>query len=103
VCKSLRIDGFVRCIRLGLTPLAYLWQRHQTELMAEMIEYGMHSVLIKVASLGLNEKHLLKSLQEMQPLFLSLHDQYGSHVCGEGGEYETLTLDAPYFKKRIVM
>lgn len=26
---------------------------------------------------------------------------YGSHVCGEGGEYETLTLDCPLFKQRI--
>ena len=26
---------------------------------------------------------------------------YGSHICGEGGEYETLTLDCPLFKKSI--
>lgn len=25
------------------------------------------------------------------------------NVCGEGGEYETFTLDCPLFKKRIVM
>lgn len=24
-------------------------------------------------------------------------------MCGEGGEYETLTLNCPLFKKRIVM
>lgn len=28
---------------------------------------------------------------------------YGLHVCGEGGEYETLTLDSPLFKQRIVL
>ena len=32
-----------------------------------------------------------------------LHRKYGIHVCGEGGEYETFTLDCPLFKKRIVM
>lgn len=26
---------------------------------------------------------------------------YGSNVCGEGGEYETLTLDCPLFKVRL--
>lgn len=26
---------------------------------------------------------------------------YGSNVCGEGGEYETLTLDCPLFEVRI--
>jgi diphthine-ammonia ligase len=28
---------------------------------------------------------------------------YGLHICGEGGEYETLTLDSPLFKHRIVL
>lgn len=29
-----------------------------------------------------------------------LKKQYGFHVAGEGGEYETLTLDCPIFKAR---
>ena len=48
------------CLRLGLTPLAFLWQRDQTELLREMISAGMESVLIKVACLGLNKRHLGK-------------------------------------------
>lgn len=28
---------------------------------------------------------------------------YGAHICGEGGEYETFTLDCPLFGKRIVL
>lgn len=27
-----------------------------------------------------------------------LKAQYGFHVAGEGGEYETLALDAPFFE-----
>ncbi|NWH70804.1 DPH6 ligase, partial [Piaya cayana] len=30
-------------------------------------------------------------------------EKYGVHVCGEGGEYETFTLDCPLFKKKIVV
>lgn len=30
-------------------------------------------------------------------LNVSLLRLYGSNVCGEGGEYETLTLDCPLF------
>lgn len=26
---------------------------------------------------------------------------YGLHICGEGGEYETLTLDCPLFHDRV--
>lgn len=32
-----------------------------------------------------------------------LSQKYGVHVCGEGGEYETFTLDCPLFKRKIVM
>ncbi|CAG8713159.1 22126_t:CDS:10, partial [Racocetra persica] len=57
------------CIRLGLTPIAYLWRRNQKELLSEMINTG-------------NEK-------------------YDVHLCGEGGEYETFTLDCPLFIKKL--
>jgi diphthamide synthase (EF-2-diphthine--ammonia ligase) len=33
----------------------------------------------------------------------SQSDEYGCHPCGEGGEYETLTLDCPLFRYRIVL
>ncbi|KAI0638098.1 hypothetical protein C8Q77DRAFT_1153777 [Trametes polyzona] len=89
------------CRRLGLTPLSYLWQRDQEELLSEMIEAGMESILIKVAGIGLTAKHLGKTLAEMQPTLVKLNRLYGSHICGEGGEYETLTLDCPLFKSRV--
>ncbi|HPA49924.1 MAG TPA: TIGR00289 family protein, partial [Methanofastidiosum sp.] len=28
---------------------------------------------------------------------------YGVHLAGEGGEYETFVIDAPIFKKKIVI
>jgi diphthine-ammonia ligase len=42
------------CARLGLTALAYLWQRDQKELLAEMIEAGLTAVIIKVAAIGVS-------------------------------------------------
>ncbi|CAK5275596.1 unnamed protein product [Mycena citricolor] len=89
------------CRRLSLTPLSYLWQRDQGELMSEMVEAGMEAILIKVAGIGLTVKHLGKTLAQMQPTLIKLNQLYGAHICGEGGEYETLTLDCPMFKKRI--
>jgi diphthine-ammonia ligase len=32
---------------------------------------------------------------------VELNSKYQLSIIGEGGEYETLVLDAPYFKKRI--
>lgn len=50
--------------------------------------------------IGLDKQHLGKTLREMQPTLLSLKDKYGINVCGEGGEFESLTVDCPLFKSR---
>ncbi|KAG9084356.1 hypothetical protein FRC07_013661, partial [Ceratobasidium sp. 392] len=99
--QRVRVDHV--CQRLSLTPLCYLWQRDQRELMSEMIEASVEAILIKVAGIGLQERHLSKTLAQMEPTFHKLHDLYGAHICGEGGEYETLTLDCPAFKQRICL
>uniref|UniRef100_A0A8C5HKZ1 Diphthine--ammonia ligase n=1 Tax=Gouania willdenowi TaxID=441366 RepID=A0A8C5HKZ1_GOUWI len=92
------------CLRLGLQPLAYLWRRDQESLLSEMISFGLHAMLIKVAAFGLDpEKHLGKSLADVEVYLKQLSQKYGVHICGEGGEYETFTVDCPLFKKKIVI
>lgn len=39
----------------------------------------------------------------MRDHLLKLREKYGMNVCGEGGEYESLTLDCPLFKKKIIL
>ncbi|KAF4758916.1 ATP binding domain 4 [Perkinsus olseni] len=52
--------------------------------------------------MGLDERHLSQTLSQLRPYFTKLHNQFGFHVCGEGGEYETLTTDCPlYLNGRI--
>lgn len=63
---------FASCSRLGLTSLAYLWQRNQAELLDEMIQAGMEAILIKVAGIGLTPDHLGKTLAQMQPHLIKL-------------------------------
>ncbi|XP_068019023.1 diphthine--ammonia ligase [Melanerpes formicivorus] len=92
------------CRRLNLQPLAYLWRRNQETLLKEMISSNIEAIIIKVAAFGLDpDKHLGKTLDEVEPYLLKLSEQYGVHACGEGGEYETFTLDCPLFKKKIVV
>ncbi|XP_041827997.1 diphthine--ammonia ligase isoform X4 [Melanotaenia boesemani] len=92
------------CLRLDLQPLAYLWHREQESLLSEMISSNLHAILIKVAAFGLDpEKHLGKSLADMESYLKQLSQKYGVHICGEGGEYETFTLDCPLFRKKIVI
>ena len=87
-----------------MVSLAYLWSRDQTELINEMIDSGIEAILIKVACYGLKpDKHLGKSLTEMKPYLMELQDKFGMNVCGEGGEYESLTLDCPLFKRKKIL
>nr|XP_043634845.1 diphthine--ammonia ligase [Erigeron canadensis]XP_043634846.1 diphthine--ammonia ligase [Erigeron canadensis] len=101
--QRLRVENV--CSRLGLISLAYLWKLDQSLLLQKMIETGIIAITVKVAAVGLNpSKHLGKEMSYLWPHLLKLNELYGSNVCGEGGEYETLTLDCPLFKyARIVL
>ena len=93
------------CQRLQLTSLAYLWQRPQRQLLKDMSRSGLKAIIVKTATLGLEPEDLGLELmaRETRSRFDDLHDKYAFHVCGEGGEYESLVLDSPRFTKRIVL
>ncbi|KIM68824.1 hypothetical protein SCLCIDRAFT_13563 [Scleroderma citrinum Foug A] len=92
------------CRRLSLTPLAYLWQRNQVALLSDMLSARLDAILIKVAGAGLTPSHLGLPLSKVYPTLLRLHKIYGTHPCGEGGEYESFTLDCPaMFNGRVVL
>lgn len=99
--QRIRVENV--CNRLGWVSLAYLWEVDQKVLFQEMISSNIVAILIKVAAMGLGKEHLGKSLNEMQTHLHELESKYGSNVCGEGGEFESLTLDCPLFKKKIVL
>lgn len=51
---------------MGLVSLAYLWNRDQNELLKEMIENKMESIIIKTASFGLEPDFCLgKTIKEL--------------------------------------
>jgi hypothetical protein len=70
-----------------------------------MLDDGITAVLVRTAAPpGLvPRRHLNRTLQELQSHFDDLHHKYQFHVCGEGGEYETLVLDCPLYTKRLVL
>lgn len=68
-----------------------------------MIDSGTEAVIIKVATLGLGRKHLGLTLRELQPVALQNMERFQMNVCGEGGEFESFTVDSPLFRKRITL
>lgn len=68
-----------------------------------MNEAGMSCVVIKVAGAGLDTRHLCKDVvsDTMRQQLGHLHVRFGLHPCGEGGEYETFTVDCPLYHQAI--
>jgi ABC transporter with metal-binding/Fe-S-binding domain ATP-binding protein len=95
-----RIDAL--CLSLGIKHLAPLWGRDPVEVLREEIESGMEIIVTSVSAEGLGEEWLGKRLDKktMEEL-LSLSKKFGFNPAGEGGEYETLVLNAPFFKHRL--
>ncbi|KAK0389583.1 hypothetical protein NLU13_3158 [Sarocladium strictum] len=105
-------------LRLGLTPLAYLWKypvlpspstpEDEAQLLKDMSVAGLDARIIKVASAGLEEDHLwlkVSSIQGAERVKSALK-KFGAGqgaALGEGGEFETLVIDGPrsLFRRRI--
>ncbi len=89
------------CEELGFQMYAPLWHREPESMLREMIKY-MDIRMVKVAAAGMDESWLgrrfdVRMIEDLK----ALHRRYKVHIAGEGGEYETLVLDAPYYKERI--
>lgn len=90
------------CEELGLASLTPLWGREQVELIREMLRAGFEIIITSVAAQGLDLDWLGRNLDEKALQELSkLKERYGVNPSGEGGEYESLVLDAPFFKSKI--
>jgi len=95
-----RIDGM--CGELGLTHVSPLWGRERVGLLDEMLRCGMVIVFSAVAAQGLDRGWLGGRLDRQAiNRLVELRDRFGVDPCGEGGEYESLVLDAPWFRYRL--
>jgi diphthine-ammonia ligase len=70
--------------------------------MKELIETGFHVIVTGVYAYGFDQKWLGRKIDRGALTGLvELNRKYRVSVVGEGGEYETLVLDAPLFGKKI--
>jgi len=98
--QTSRIRGM--CDRLGLELYAPLWGEDPRELVEAMLEAGFEILIVQVAARGLDESWLGRTLDRTALADLeALNEEYGVHVLGEGGEFETLVVDGPHMDRRI--
>lgn len=95
-----RIDRI--CQELNLKSIAPLWHEDPQRLLAEIVDSNFEVLIVGVYAYGFDVKWLGRKInQKAISDLIRLSNKYQISVVGEGGEYETLVLDAPFFKKRI--
>ncbi|MFW5896015.1 MAG: diphthine--ammonia ligase [archaeon] len=98
--QTSRIEGL--CDRLEIDLFAPLWQRDPETLATEMLAAGFEITIVQVAAAGLDESWLGRTLDaDALDDLRRLHDEYGVHLLGEGGEFETFVVDGPNMDRRI--
>jgi ABC transporter with metal-binding/Fe-S-binding domain ATP-binding protein len=90
------------CDRLGIDLFAPLWQRDPEALAAEMLDAGFEITILQVAAYGLDRSWLGRTLDaDAIDELRALNDEYGVHLLGEGGEFETFVTNGPHMDQRI--
>lgn len=98
--QKTRVDKV--CRELGLKHVAPLWHEDPINLLNEIVSLQMKAVIVGVYAHGFDATWLGRRIDEATVKDLvELNRKFQVSPVGEGGEYETLVLDAPFFKKRV--
>ncbi len=99
----------IKSIQNALMPLgievfaAHSGEDHE-EVVRKLIARGYDIRITQIATEGLSEKWLGKQIDKDNFAELQkLSRQFGFHIGGEGGYYDTFVCDAPIFRKRIII
>jgi predicted ATP pyrophosphatase (TIGR00289 family) len=110
VCSGALFSNYQRerieaiCESLGIRSFAPLWHMNQIAYLKQLVAAGFDAIITKIAAQGLNEKWLGRkidadAIRELE----ALEKKIRVNPAGEGGEYETLMLDALLFKKKLAV
>ncbi|MFC2007263.1 diphthine--ammonia ligase [Chloroflexota bacterium] len=90
------------CQAAGVTPHLPLWGKNQGTIMRDFISLGFESVVV-AARADLFGDEILGRTVDLD--FLDYLEELGRTrditPCGEAGEYHTMVIDGPLFKKRV--
>ena len=90
------------CGDLGLKVMSPLWRKDQDIVLDGLLSAGIRAIIVGCYAEGLDESWLgreidLGAAKELR----NLRDRYGISVIGEGGEYESMTLDSPIHSRPL--
>jgi len=95
-----RIDSV--CKELKMKSIAPLWGEEPEKILREILSLGFEAIVVGVYAYGFDESWLGRKIDKSAVNdLLRLKQKFEISPVGEGGEYETLVLDAPFFKKKL--
>lgn len=90
------------CKQLNLECVNPLWHEDPQTILKEILDLKFDVIVTGVCAYGFDASWLGRRIdEETVNALIKLNRQHGVSLVGEGGEYETLVLDAPFFKKKI--
>lgn len=108
ICAGALLSDYQRMIfthaatDAGLISYAPIWRKDGKEYMKNLSDFGFKFMLLSYASEGFDPSDLGKVIDEKGlERFFSIAEKWGSHPAFEGGEAETLVLEAPLYRKRL--
>ncbi len=98
--RLLRVAG-----RLGCRVYAPLWGKTGARVVEQEVGAGLDIRFVHLAAEGLPAEWLGERLdaERLRDLAAQAGGPRAFHPAGEGGEFETLVVDAPFFRARIVL
>jgi ABC transporter with metal-binding/Fe-S-binding domain ATP-binding protein len=90
------------CQELALKSITPLWHGDPYALLQEIVNEHFETIFVGVYAYGFDASWLGRVIDSKTiDKLVELNRRYQISIVGEGGEYETLVLDAPFFKKKI--
>jgi diphthine-ammonia ligase len=90
------------CRDLGLSCMSPLWGIDPQTHLRKLNKDGFSVMVVSVSALGLDESWLGRMLDDAAiDELVTLGRRFRFHIGLEGGEGETIVLDAPFFSRRL--
>jgi diphthine-ammonia ligase len=86
------------CGELGIKAIEPLWGKDTEKIFTAFIDAGFEAVIVSASDELIDESWVGRRLDRK---FLSYLKTRNVDLCGENGEYHTLVVNGPLFKKRI--
>jgi ABC transporter with metal-binding/Fe-S-binding domain ATP-binding protein len=101
--QKTRIDRI--CKDLGIKSISPIWHKDPEEHLRTLVwEEGFEIIIVSVSAEGLDEEYLGRKLDMSCVMdLMGVQKRHGINIDGEGGEFETMVLDAPHYKRRVVV